>query len=114
MLKFNFELSTRLVAMVTDAGVEHFGSMLASVPYIWTELRHVLKGLTPTCVNKNLEKFLALLRPLRASSVLAVVFAQHGAPTYSALLINLRNIRHALMAKHMYLVLQLPWIRTCS
>lgn len=56
-LQFNFELGTRLVATVTDAGVEHFGSMLASVPYIWTEPRHVLKGLTPTCVNKNLEKF---------------------------------------------------------
>lgn len=30
--------------MVTDAGVEHSGLMLASVPYIWIELRHVLKG----------------------------------------------------------------------
>lgn len=57
--------------MVTDAGVEHSGLMLASVPYIWIEPRHVLKGLTPTCVNKNLEKFLALLRPLRASSAIA-------------------------------------------
>lgn len=38
--------------MVTDAGVEHFGSLRAILPYIWTELRHVLKGLTPTsCVN---------------------------------------------------------------
>lgn len=46
--------------MATHAGVEHSGSMLASVPYIWMEPRHVLKGLTPTCVNKNLEKFLAL------------------------------------------------------
>lgn len=72
--------------MVTDAGVEHFGSMLVSVPYIWTELRHVLKGLTPTCVNKNLEKFLALLRPLRASSVFAAVFAQQRAqPTCTSL-----------------------------
>lgn len=39
--------------MVTDAGVEHFGSLRAILPYIWTELRHVLKGLTPTsCVNR--------------------------------------------------------------
>lgn len=67
-----------MVAVATDAGVEHFGSMLASAPYIWTELRHVLKGLTPTCVNKNLEKFLALLRPLRGMPV----FAQH---TYTSL-----------------------------
>lgn len=66
--------------MVTDAGVEHFGSMLVSVPYIWTELGHVLKGLTPTCVNKNFDKFLALLRLLRASSV----FAQQRAPTYAS------------------------------
>lgn len=57
--------------MATDAGVEHSGSMLASVPYIWIEPRHVLKGLTPTCVNKNLEKFLSQLRPLRASSAAA-------------------------------------------
>ena len=53
--------------MVTEAGVEHFGSLLASVPYIWTELRLLLKGLTPTCVNKNLDKFLAAGRPLRAA-----------------------------------------------
>lgn len=74
-----------MVAMVTDAGVEHFGSLLVSVPYIWTEPRHVLKGLTPTCVNKNLDKFLALLRPPRASSVfVVVVFAQSTAPTYTS------------------------------
>lgn len=30
--------------MVTDAGVEHSGLMLVSVPYIWIELRHVLEG----------------------------------------------------------------------
>lgn len=71
--------------MVTDAGVEHFGSMQASVPYIWTELRHVLKGLTPTCVNKNLDKFLALLRPPRGSSGFADVLAQHRVqPTYTS------------------------------
>lgn len=61
-LELNFELATRLVAMVTDAGVEHFGSLRVSVPYIWTELSHVLVGLTPTCVNKNLEKFLESVR----------------------------------------------------
>lgn len=48
--------------MVTDVGVEHFGWLLASVPYIWTELRHVLKGLTPTCVNKNFDQFLVLMK----------------------------------------------------
>lgn len=30
--------------MVTDAGVEHSGLMLASMPYIWIEPRHVLRG----------------------------------------------------------------------
>lgn len=91
MLQFNFELCTRLVAMVTDAGVEHFGSMLVSVPYIWTVLRHVLKGLTPTCVNKNLDKFLALLKPQRASSVYAERLHTH--------LINVRNASCVFMAK---------------
>ena len=62
-----------MVAMVTDAVVKHFGLLLASVPYIWTELRHVLKGLTPTCVNKNFDKFLALVKLLRASSVFVKV-----------------------------------------
>lgn len=63
--------------MATDAGVEHSGSMLASVPYIWIEPRHVLKGLTPTCVNKNLEKFLSPPRPPRASAAAAYMsFAQ--------------------------------------
>lgn len=79
--------------MVTDAGVEHFGSMRASVPYIWTALRHVLKGLTPTCVNKNLDKFLALLRPLRASSGFADVFARHIDSPHTLLLKHGKKLR---------------------
>lgn len=43
--------------MVTDAVVERFGSLHVSVPYIWTELRHVLEGLTPTGVNNSFDKF---------------------------------------------------------
>lgn len=31
----------------------------------------MLKGLTPTCVNKDSDKFLALVKTLRASSVFA-------------------------------------------
>ena len=50
--------------MVTDADTGHFGSLLVSAPYIWTELRHVLKGLTPTCVNKYFDEFLVLMKKL--------------------------------------------------
>ena len=53
--------------MVTDAVTGHFGSLLASAPYIWTELRHVLEGLTPTCVNKNFDEFLVLMKKLHLS-----------------------------------------------
>lgn len=55
MLQFNFELCTSLVAMVTDAA-------MASSAYIWTELRHVLVGLTPTGVSRTFDKFLLLTK----------------------------------------------------
>lgn len=66
--------------METDAGVEHFGSMVARVPYICAEPRHVLKGFTPTCVNEDFDKFFAVLKPLRASSAVCCVCTR-AAPT---------------------------------
>lgn len=42
-------------------------------PYIWTELRPVLRGLTPTGVNKSLNGFFA---PAKQPTFIVVVAAE--------------------------------------